>query len=42
MLRCDVITLFPEMLMPILDSSILKRAREKDQGWKGKGVVENG
>ena len=29
MLRCDVITLFPEMLMPILDSSILKRAREK-------------
>src|SRR6185436_11008938 len=29
MLRCDVITLFPEMVMPVLESSILKRAREK-------------
>jgi tRNA (guanine37-N1)-methyltransferase len=29
MLRCDVITLFPEMVTPVLDSSILKRAREK-------------
>ena len=29
MLRCDVITLFPEMVTPVLDSSMLKRAREK-------------
>lgn len=29
MLRCDVITLFPEMVTPVLESSILKRAREK-------------
>src|SRR6185436_11622667 len=29
MLRCDVLTLFPEMVMPVLDSSMLKRAREK-------------
>ena len=24
MLRCDVLTLFPEMVMPVLDSSMLK------------------
>lgn len=29
MLRCDVITLFPEMVTPVLESSMLKRAREK-------------
>jgi tRNA (guanine37-N1)-methyltransferase len=29
MLRCDVITLFPEMVAPVLDSSMLKRAQEK-------------
>jgi tRNA (guanine37-N1)-methyltransferase len=29
MLRCDVITLFPEMVAPVLESSMLKRAREK-------------
>ncbi|HET7910346.1 MAG TPA: tRNA (guanosine(37)-N1)-methyltransferase TrmD [Nitrospira sp.] len=29
MLRCDVITLFPEMMTPVLDTSMLKRAREK-------------
>jgi len=29
MLRCDVLTLFPEMVMRVLDSSMLKRAREK-------------
>jgi tRNA (guanine37-N1)-methyltransferase len=29
MLRCDVITLFPAMVTPVLDSSMLKRAREK-------------
>ena len=29
MLRCDVITLFPEMVTPVLDSSMLKRAKEK-------------
>jgi tRNA (guanine37-N1)-methyltransferase len=29
MLRCDVITLFPEMVTPVLESSILKRAKEK-------------
>ncbi len=28
-MRCDVITLFPEMVMPVLESSMLKRAREK-------------
>jgi tRNA (guanine37-N1)-methyltransferase len=28
-MRCDVITLFPEMILPVLDSSMLKRAREK-------------
>jgi tRNA (guanine37-N1)-methyltransferase len=29
MLRCDVITLFPEMVTPVLGSSMLKRARDK-------------
>ena len=29
MLRCDVITLFPEMVVPVLESSMLKRARQK-------------
>ena len=29
MLRCDVITLFPEMVTPVLDSSMLKRAQDK-------------
>jgi tRNA (guanine37-N1)-methyltransferase len=29
MLHCDVITLFPEMVTPVLESSMLKRAREK-------------
>lgn len=29
MLRCDVITLFPEMVAPVLDSSMLKRAQDK-------------
>ncbi|HEX6532216.1 MAG TPA: tRNA (guanosine(37)-N1)-methyltransferase TrmD [Nitrospira sp.] len=29
MLRCDVITLFPEMVTPVLESSMLKRACEK-------------
>jgi tRNA (guanine37-N1)-methyltransferase len=29
MLRCDVITLFPEMVTPVLESSILKRAKDK-------------
>ena len=28
-MRCDVITLFPEMIVPVLGSSILKRAQEK-------------
>ena len=28
-MRCDVITLFPEMLLPVLASSILKRAQDK-------------
>jgi tRNA (guanine37-N1)-methyltransferase len=28
-MRCDVITLFPEMVTPVLESSMLKRAREK-------------
>src|SRR5688572_31541792 len=28
-MRCDVITLFPEMVIPVLESSMLKRAREK-------------
>src|SRR5215510_9877972 len=28
-MRCDVITLFPEMVMPVLGSSMLKRAQEK-------------
>ena len=29
MLRCDVVTLFPEMMTPVLETSMLKRAREK-------------
>ena len=29
MLRCDVITLCREMVTPVLESSMLKRAREK-------------
>ena len=29
MLRCEVITLFPEMVTPVLASSMLKRAQEK-------------
>jgi tRNA (guanine37-N1)-methyltransferase len=29
MLRCDVITLFPDMVTPVLESSMLKRARDK-------------
>jgi tRNA (guanine37-N1)-methyltransferase len=28
-LRCDVITLFPEMVRPVLEQSMLKRAQEK-------------
>ena len=28
-MRCDVITLFPEMVLPVVGSSILKRAQEK-------------
>ena len=28
-MRCDVLTLFPEMVAPVLGSSILKRAQEK-------------
>src|SRR5688572_11419208 len=28
-MRCDVITLFPEMVIPVLESSMLKRARDK-------------
>ncbi len=28
-MRCDVITLFPEMVMPVLDQSILSRARKR-------------
>ena len=28
-MRCDIITLFPEMVAPVLGSSILKRAQEK-------------
>ncbi|MBI5192245.1 MAG: tRNA (guanosine(37)-N1)-methyltransferase TrmD [Nitrospirae bacterium] len=28
-MRCDVLTLFPEMVTPVLDASIIKRAREK-------------
>ena len=30
-MRCDVITLFPEMVMPTLSQSILKRAQEKQR-----------
>ncbi|HEY5649473.1 MAG TPA: tRNA (guanosine(37)-N1)-methyltransferase TrmD [Nitrospiria bacterium] len=29
MLKCDFLTLFPEMIRPVLEQSILKRAREK-------------
>lgn len=28
-MRCDVLTLFPDMVLPVLDASIIKRAREK-------------
>src|SRR2546427_13117677 len=28
-MRCDLITLFPELVLPVLGQSILKRAREK-------------
>jgi tRNA (guanine37-N1)-methyltransferase len=28
-MRCDIITLFPDMVMPVLGQSMLKRAREK-------------
>lgn len=28
-MRCDVLTLFPEMVLSVLDASIIKRAREK-------------
>ena len=28
-MRCDIITLFPEMVTPVLESSMLKRAQEK-------------
>ncbi len=28
-MRCDILTLFPEMVTPVLDHSILKRAQEK-------------
>ncbi|HXF91915.1 MAG TPA: tRNA (guanosine(37)-N1)-methyltransferase TrmD [Nitrospiraceae bacterium] len=28
-MRCDILTLFPEMVAPVLDHSILKRAQEK-------------
>ncbi|BCA54290.1 tRNA (guanine-1-)-methyltransferase [Nitrospira sp. KM1] len=28
-MRCDVFTLFPEMILPVVGSSMLKRAREK-------------
>jgi len=29
MIRCDLITLFPDMVLPVLNQSILKRAQEK-------------
>lgn len=29
MMRCDVLTLFPDMVLSVLDESIIKRAREK-------------
>ncbi|MEK6525896.1 MAG: tRNA (guanosine(37)-N1)-methyltransferase TrmD, partial [Nitrospirota bacterium] len=28
-MRCDIITLFPEMILPVLGQSMLKRAQEK-------------
>ena len=28
-MRCDIITLFPDMVLPVLGQSILKRAQEK-------------
>ena len=28
-MRCDVITLFPDMVAPVVNQSILKRAQEK-------------
>ena len=29
MIRCDLVTLFPDMVLPVLNQSILKRAQEK-------------
>ena len=29
LVRCDVVTLFPEMVIPVLRSSMLKRAQDK-------------
>ena len=31
MIRFDIITIFPEMFKPVLNASILKRAREKNK-----------
>ena len=28
-MRCDILTLFPDMVAPVLGQSILKRAQEK-------------
>ncbi|MFQ5949868.1 MAG: tRNA (guanosine(37)-N1)-methyltransferase TrmD, partial [Nitrospiria bacterium] len=28
-MRCDILTLFPEMVAPVLQQSILKRAQER-------------
>ena len=28
-MRCDIITLFPDMVLPVLGQSMLKRAKEK-------------
>ena len=28
-MRCDIITLFPDIVVPVLGQSMLKRAREK-------------
>ena len=30
MLRCDIITLFPDMVQPVLGQSMLKRAQDKN------------
>ncbi len=29
MMRCDILTLFPDMVLPVLGQSMLKRAQEK-------------